>query len=48
MKKRTAIMLIMAAGACLYWLGYGNGHRRGKQMYVLRLSNVWTKPDIKL
>ena len=48
MKKKMAMMLIAAAGACLYCLGYGNGHRRGKRMYVLRLRNVWREPDIGL
>ena len=34
MKKKTALILGAAAGVCLYLLGYGRGHRRGKTMYV--------------
>ena len=34
MKKKTALILGAAAGVCLYLLGYGHGHRRGKTMYV--------------
>ena len=34
MKKKAALILSAAAGVCLYLLGYGHGHRRGKTMYV--------------